>query len=246
MISVYMFCPIFMPSVGSRCFGFDKSRFFGFTVSDFSAMSIKLIAAIDTSSRPPENTPNSSLHLHYSVKTRTESFTFQLPVPGANAEIPVGTVEGVRGWGGGGGWVAAPKVWQSPALHYTLYNLHHYTFYNPFIARHALSLALYTLTTHRSRYSVIFGTGGCYFTVKVGVTVIIWSLKFQDPKCAYCSVWKFWVGNIIWCLIFLFSQKLIILSLKLLGGQSYFGWLFGAIRPWCSFKHQVSCYVRAV
>ena len=71
-------------------------------------MSIKLIAAIDTSCRPPENTPKSSLHLHCSVKIRTESFTFQLPVPGADVEIPVGTVEGGRGGGGERG--LAPKV----------------------------------------------------------------------------------------------------------------------------------------
>ena len=111
-----MFCPIFMPSVRSRFFGFDESRFFGFTMSRFFCQVNKLIAAIDTSSGPPENTPKSSLHLHCSVKTRTESSTFQLSVTGADAEIPVGTVEG----GGGGGG-------QSPALHYTLHNLNYTT-----------------------------------------------------------------------------------------------------------------------
>ena len=89
---------------------------FCFTVSDLFAMSIKLIADIDTSCRPPENIPWSSLHLHCSVKTRTESFTLQLPVPGVDAEIPVGTMEGV-------GRVRATKEWQSPALYYTLHNL---------------------------------------------------------------------------------------------------------------------------
>ena len=62
-------------------------------------MSMKLIAAIDTSCKPPENTPKSSLHLHCSVKTRTESFLLQLPVPEEDAEIPVGTVEGGGGRG---------------------------------------------------------------------------------------------------------------------------------------------------
>ena len=61
---------------------------------------LPLIGAIDTSCRPPEIIPKSSLHLHCSVKTRTESFTFQFLVP-ADAEIPLGTVEGVGGGGGG-------------------------------------------------------------------------------------------------------------------------------------------------
>ena len=69
-------------------------------------MSIELIAAIDTSCRPPKNTPKSYLHLHCSVKTPTESFTFQLPVP-ADAEIPVRTVEG--SWGEGGGVVVSAQ-----------------------------------------------------------------------------------------------------------------------------------------
>ena len=92
-----------MPSVGPN-FSVLMSLDFSASLSpDFSAMLIKLIAGIDTSSRPPENTPKSSLHLHCSVKTGTESFTFQLPVPGADAEIPVGMVEG----GGGGRGVSA-------------------------------------------------------------------------------------------------------------------------------------------
>ena len=35
MIAVYLFCPVFILSVGSRFFGFVGFRFFGFTVSPF-------------------------------------------------------------------------------------------------------------------------------------------------------------------------------------------------------------------
>ena len=44
--------------------------------------------------------PRHTVNFSSPLKTRTESFTFQLPVPGADAEIPVGMVEGEGGvWG---------------------------------------------------------------------------------------------------------------------------------------------------
>ena len=113
-----MFCP-----VGSRFFGFDEFRFFGFTASQFFCNVNQADCCNDTSCRPPENTPKSSLHLHCSVKTRTKSFTCQLPVPGTDAEIPVGTVEEDRGGGGGG--ELAPNSYLLYITHFiTLITLH--------------------------------------------------------------------------------------------------------------------------
>ena len=191
---------------------------------DFSAMLIKLIAAIDTSRSPLESTcnPKSSLyHLLYSVKTRSlsvqvlsnphivyliplfilyillaihvESFTFQLP--GADAEIPVG--------GGGGGGL----MYESHLL-YTKHSMH-------FIALHIWFP--HTIDSDNP------GERLCHFLnrgLKFEVREIIWSLKFQDPNCAYYL--KILGRQDYWGLIFLLTQKRI-LSLKILGGRNYFG-----------------------
>ena len=60
MIAVYLFWPNFV-SVGSR--------FFGFTVSDFSAMSIKLIVQLVLHVALQKTPPDLLCHLLYSVKT---------------------------------------------------------------------------------------------------------------------------------------------------------------------------------
>ena len=57
MISVHMFCPIFMPAVGPDFSVLMSLEFSASLRPDVSAMLIRLIAAIDTSCRPPENTP---------------------------------------------------------------------------------------------------------------------------------------------------------------------------------------------
>ena len=146
MISVYMVCPILCHLLGNDFSVLMSLDFSASLCPDFSAMSIKLISAIDTSCRPTENTPN--LTLYCLVKIPTESFTCTRGRCRTSSRDGGGE-QGVRGR-------------ERPRYDSHLLYITHFitsincTFYNPFMA---LSLPLYTLTTQRSPYSVIFGTG---------------------------------------------------------------------------------------